>query len=99
MKASWADRSAAPAVQDLVLARAPRRPFTLVMPTGEAKRFATVAAAAALAGYELVRFEDDDGCEAFLATRDASTLHFRSIAEADAWVDLQIALRAFQAGH
>lgn len=87
------------AVQDLILARAPRRPYTLVMPTSQAKQFATLAAAAALAGHVLVRTEDDHGCETFIATRDASTLRFHTIAELDAWIDHQIALRAFRSGH
>jgi hypothetical protein len=88
----------ATAVQDLILARAPGRRYTLVMPTSRAKLIATLTAAAALVGYVLVRTEDDHGSETFIATREASTLRFHSVAEVDAWIDQQTALRAARAG-
>jgi hypothetical protein len=87
-----ADGVAASAVQDLVLARAPRRPYTRVLPLSEARRFATAVFGAWLAGYTLDRTEDARGCEVYLATRGDVTLRFHSVAEVDAWLEQQPAL-------
>jgi hypothetical protein len=93
-----ANGAAAPAVQDLILARAPRRPYTRVLPLSEARRFATAVFGAWLAGYTLDRIEDAEGCEVYVATRGAATLRFLGVAQVDAWIDQQTALRAAWAG-
>jgi hypothetical protein len=86
------------AVQDLQLARVAPRRYTTVMPLSEVRRFATAVFGAWLAGYTLDRTEDGQGCETFIATRGAETLRFSSVAQVDAWIDQQIALRAARAG-
>lgn len=71
-----------------------RRPFNYVLSATECKRFATVVAGAALAGYRLDRIEDDDGLELLVATRGAETMRFQSLGQAESWMDGLIAARA-----
>lgn len=82
------------AVLDLLARRRACVKYTAVMPLGRAKKFHTAAAAAALCGYTLVRTEDDDGSEAFIATRGAETLRFQNLSQVDNWGDSLIAMRA-----
>lgn len=81
------------AIGDLVARQRAQIKFSPLMPLGRAKKFHTDAAAAAICGYTLARIEDDHGCEAFIATREAETLRFRNLVQVDNWVECLIAQR------
>lgn len=80
-------------VAGLIAARSMVRPYTASLPLRQRKRQASATAAAALAGWTLVRLEGDSGHEEFVATRGHETIRFGSLMQVEAWIDVLIEQR------
>lgn len=74
-------------VRGLVHARAGRRPFAKVQTLDDGKQFGGLAAGAALAGWALLRLEDDRGLELLVGTRGPVTLTFQNRWEVSCWLN------------
>lgn len=81
-------------VAGLRASRRPSRDYTENLPMRQRKRLASAMAAAALAGWTLVRQEGDSGQEEFIATRGPETQRFAGLMQVEAWIDLLVEQRA-----